>query len=174
MSTQEQEQTKEKYYSEAMRYMENEKEYLKDAKKEGNYYQDKKYVITACGVVYCGLLESLDGYLRLKDIKSKGKQRKSTVSERSRTTVSERSRTTVSERSRTTVSERSRTIEFYQENLAKIDKKMLNWLNYAYQILHLWGYYDGVKSVNVLKEGFDEAYKIIEKIKPANGTPVNS
>ena len=150
MSIQEQEQTKEKYYSEAMRYMENAKEYLKDAKKEGNYYQDKKYVKTACGVAYCGLLESLDGYLRLKDIKAKGKQRKSTVSER------------------------SRTIEFYQENLAKIDKKMLDRLNNAYQILHLWGYYDGVKSVNVLKEGFDEAYKIIEKIKPANGTPVNS
>ena len=141
MSIQEQEKTKEKYYSEAMRYMENAKEYLKDAKKDGNYYQDKKYVKTACGVAYCGLLEGLEGFLRLKDIKPKGKQRKS--------------------------------IEFYQENLARIDKKMLNRLINAYQILHLWGYYDGVKSVSILKEGFDEAYKIIETIKPSNGTPVN-
>ena len=141
MSIQEQEQTKEKYYSEAMRYMDNAKEYLKNAKKEGNYYQDKKYVKTACGTAYSGLLEGLDGFLRLKDINAKGKQRKS--------------------------------IEFYQENLARIDKKMLNTLNSAYQILHLWGYYDGVLNVNVLKEGFEDAYKIIETIKPANGTPVN-
>ena len=138
MTVHEQEQTKERYYSEAMRYMDNAKEYLKNAKKEGNYYHDKKYVKTACGTAYSGLLEGLDGYLRLKDIKPKGKQRKS--------------------------------IEFYQENLAKIDKKMLNRLINAYQILHLWGYYDGIMSVNVLKEGFDEAYKIIEKIKPSNGT----
>jgi len=141
MTVQEQEQTKEKYYSEAMRFMDNAKEYLKNAKKEGNYYQDNKYVKTACGVAYSGLLEGLDGFLRLKNIKPKGKQRKS--------------------------------IEFYQENLAKIDKKMLDRLNNAYQILHLWGYYDGVKSANVLKEGFDEVYKIIEKIKPSNGTPVS-
>ena len=142
MSVQEQEQTKEKYYSQAMRYMDNAKEYLKNAKKEGNYYHDTKYVKTACGVAYSGLLEGLDGFLRLKDIKPKGKQRKS--------------------------------IEFYQENLARIDKKMLSTLISAYQILHLWGYYDGILNATVLKEGFDEAYKIINKIKPANGTPVNS
>jgi len=142
MSIQEQEQTKEKYYNEAMRYMDNAKEYLKKAKKEGNYYIDKKYVKTACGTAYCGLLEGLDGYLRLKDIKPKGKQRKS--------------------------------IEFYQENLAKIDIKMLSTLISAYQILHLSGYYDGILNVNVLKEGFDEAYKIIKKIKPSNGTTINN
>ena len=140
MSIQEQEQTKERYYSEAMRYMDNAKEYLKNAKKEGNYYHDKKYVKTACGTAYSGLLEGLDGYLRLKDIKPKGKQRKS--------------------------------IEFYQENIAKIDKKMLNTLISAYEILHLWGYYDGIQNASVLKEGFDEAYKIINKIKPTNGTPI--
>ena len=137
MTVHEQEQTKEKYYREAMRYMDNAKEYLKNAQKEGNYYLDKKYVKAACGVAYSGLLEGLDGYLRIKDIKPKGKQRKS--------------------------------IEFYQENLAKIDKKMLNTLISAYEILHLWGYYDGITKASVLKEGFDEAYKIIEKIKPSNG-----
>ena len=137
MSIQEQEQMKERYYTEAMRYMDNAKEYLKNAKKDGKYYQDKKYVKTACGVAYSGLLEGLDGFLRLKDIKPKGKERK--------------------------------TIEYYQENLAKIDKKLLNTLNSAYQILHLSGYYDGILNVPVLKEGFDEAYKIINKIKPVNG-----
>jgi len=143
MSIQEQEQTKEKYYSEAMRYMDNAKEYLKNAKKEGNFYHDKKYVKTACGVAYSGLLVALEGLLALKGVdKPSKKQRKS--------------------------------IEYYQENIARIDKKMLDYLNSAYEILHLLGYYDGITKVTVLKEGFEDAYTLIEKIKPSNGTPVNS
>ena len=135
MSTQEQQELKEKYYSEAIRYMDNAKEYLKNAKKDGNYYNDKKYVKTACGVAYNGLLIALDGFLILKGMdKPKGKLRKS--------------------------------IEYYQSTITKIDKKMLNYLNSAYEILHLWGYYDGIESVIVVQEGFDNAYKIIEKIKP--------
>jgi len=135
MSTQEQQKLREKYYGEAIRYMDNAKEYLKKAKKEGKYYHDPKYVKTACGTAYSGMLVALDGFLILKGIdKLKGKTRKS--------------------------------IEYYQENINKIDKKMLDYLNSAYQILHLWGYYDGIESASVVKEGFDDAYKIIEKIKP--------
>jgi hypothetical protein len=59
-----------------------------------------------------------------------------------------------------------KSIEYYQSNITKIDKKMLNNLIVAYKILHLYGYYDGIESVTVVKEGFDEAYKIIDKIKP--------
>ena len=41
-----------------------------------------------------------------------------------------------------------------------------------YNILHLSGYYDGIGSVDVVKAGFIEANKIIDKIKPAvNGSP---
>ena len=43
---------------------------------------------------------------------------------------------------------------------------MLNYLNGVYQILHLSGYYDGVQDVRVVNAGFDNAYKIIQKIKP--------
>jgi len=137
MSAQEQETLKEAYYSEANRYMENAKEYLKNAKKEGYFYNDKKYVKTACGTAYSGLLVALDCYLMLKGIsKPTKKQRKS--------------------------------IEYYQSNITKIDKKMLNYLNNAYDILHLWGYYDGIGDAVVVKRGFDNAYKIIEKIKPTN------
>ena len=135
MSTEEQYTIKEKYYTEATRYMENAKEYLKNAKKEGNFYNDKKYVKTACGTAYSGLLVALDCYLMLKGInKPTKKQRKS--------------------------------IEYYQSNLTKIDKKMLKYLNSAYDILHLWGYYDGIEDAVVVKRGFDNAYKIIDKIKP--------
>ena len=134
MSVNEQNQIKEKYHDEARRYMDNAKAYLKNAQKEGNYYNDVKYVKTACGTAYSGMLVALDGFLELKDIKNKGKRRKS--------------------------------IEYYQENIAKVDRKMLNTLNSAYKILHLWGYYDGIEKVDVVKSGFDEAEKIIGTIKP--------
>jgi len=134
MSAEEQYTIKEKYYSEATRYMENAKEYLKSAKKEGSFYHDKKYVKTACGTAYNGLLVALDGFLILKGVPQEKKRRKS--------------------------------IEYYQENITKIDKKMLDYLNSAYEILHLWGYYDGITKASVVKDGFDAAYKIIEKIKP--------
>lgn len=76
MSIKEQKEVKQKYYAEAMRYMDNAKETLKKAGKEGKYYQDEKYVKTASGIAYNGVLKALDGYLMLKGIK-KEKGRKS-------------------------------------------------------------------------------------------------
>ena len=136
MSIQEQEDTKVRCYTEAMRYMDNAREYLKNAKKQDCYYHDTKYVKTACGTAYSGVLVALNGFLTLKGVeRPKKKLRKS--------------------------------IEYYQEHLSKLDKKLLSTLNSAYQILHLYGYYDGTNNVSVVKAGFDEAYKIIERIKPA-------
>ena len=136
MSMQEQQELKEQYYGEAMRYMDNAKEYLKQAKKEGKMYRDRKYVRTACGTAYNGVLIALDCYLMLKGVKKPSKKER-------------------------------KSIEFYQLNLGKLDRKMLDNLNMAYQILHLYGYYDGIESVNVIKEGFYFANMILEKIKPA-------
>ena len=68
MSTQEQAQTKTKYYSEAIRYMDNAKEILRKASKEGNYYRDDKYTKIACGTAYSGVLKALDGYFILKQV----------------------------------------------------------------------------------------------------------
>ena len=136
MSTEEQKEVKEKYYGEAMRYMDNAGDCLKKAKKDGKFYNDPKYVKMACGTAYSGILVALDGFLLLKGIaKPKGKQRKS--------------------------------IDYYQSNIAKIDKKMLDYLNNAYEILHLWGYYDGIGDVIVVKRGFDLANSLINKIKLA-------
>ena len=116
--------------------MNNAKEYLKSAQKEGNIYRDPKYVRTACGTAYIGVLIALDCFLILKGVhKPKGKERKS--------------------------------IEYYQNSLGKLDKKMLDNLNISYKILHLSGYYDGIESVAVIKEGFHFANAIIEKIKPS-------
>jgi len=136
MSATEQQEVREKYFTEATRYIENARENLKNAQKEGNIYRDRKYVRAACGIAYSGVLVALDGYCLLKGIHTSNskKVRKS--------------------------------IEYYQKNLAKQDKKMLDNLNQAYQILHLYGYYDGLDNVNVVKEGFNLANAIIEKIKP--------
>jgi len=135
MSLQEQQLLKETYYNESIRYMDNAKECLSKANKDGKFYRDIKYVKMACGTAYSGLLMALDGFFVLKGVEQlKSKQRKS--------------------------------IEYYQSNITKIDKKMLDYVNTAYKILHLYGFYDGGESVTVIKEGFDDAYKIIEKIKP--------
>lgn len=134
MSTREQQQIKEAYYKEAMRYMNNAKETLKKAGKDGKFYKDDNYVKTACGTAYNGVLKALDGYLLLKEIQAPKAGRKS--------------------------------IEYYQSNLAKLDKKALNALNSVYSVLHLSGYYDGIISMPIIKDGFDLAYDIIEKIKP--------
>jgi hypothetical protein len=45
---------------------------------------------------------------------------------------------------------------------------MLDYINTAYKVLHLYGYYDGGENVTVIKEGIDYTYKIIEKIIPNN------
>ena len=137
MSIQEQEAVKETYYSEATRYMDNAKEDLKMAKKEGNIYHDPKYVRRACGTAYNGLLVALDGFFVLKG---------------AHTSKSKKVR---------------KSIEYYQSNITKIDKKMLDNLNVAYKILHLYGYYDGIEDAVVVKRGFDLAYTLIDKIKPA-------
>jgi len=135
MSVQEQQSVKQKYYREAIRYMENAGECLKKAKKESGYYNDQKYVRMACGTAYSGMLVALDGFFILKGIhKPNSKERKP--------------------------------IEYYQKNIARIDQKMLNGLNSAYKILHLLGYYDGIEKATVVNDGFEEAYKIIERIKP--------
>ncbi|GBU22591.1 hypothetical protein R80B4_02501 [Fibrobacteres bacterium R8-0-B4] len=36
----------------------------------------------------------------------------------------------------------------------------------AYNVLHLYGYYDGIRNVKVIEVGFKAAYEIIDKIKP--------
>jgi hypothetical protein len=57
-------------------------------------------------------------------------------------------------------------IEYYQDNLSKIDKKLLKVLNTAYRILHLEGYYEGETSVKAIEVGFESANSIITAIKP--------
>ncbi len=57
-------------------------------------------------------------------------------------------------------------IAYYQSKVGKLDKKMLDYLNETYQMLHLVGYYDGSKNVKAIMSGFEIAYLIIDKVKP--------
>jgi len=120
-------------YKEAMRYIENARAQLNQAGKDGKFYIDEKYVKSACGIAYSGLLKGLDFLFDIKGV-PKRKGRKS--------------------------------IFYYQAVLSKLDKRLLNYLNSGYTILHLDGYYSGYKKIAVIEAGFDDASAIISALKP--------
>jgi hypothetical protein len=126
-------------YKEAMRYIENAKDTLKLAGKEDNLYVDEKYIKSACGIAYLGVLKALDFLFDFKGVPKK-KGRKS--------------------------------IEYYQINLSHIDKKLLNYLNNVYHVLHLEGYYGGITGIKVIEGGFDYAISIIAALKPYSNNGV--
>ena len=65
-------------YAEAIRYMDNAKETLRKAGKDDPNYTDPKYVKTACGTAYSGVLVAIDAWFILKGIPELSrKQRKS-------------------------------------------------------------------------------------------------
>ena len=120
-------------YKEAMRYIENAEDTLKNAGRDGKFYIDEKYVKSACGIAYLGILKALDFLFDIKQVqKKRGKK----------------------------------SIEYYQSNLSNLDKKLLNNLNSAYNVLHLEGYYRGENNVKVIDAGFDSAISIIDALKP--------
>ena len=68
MTMHEQEHIKQTSYAEAMRYMDNAKNALQAAKLESKRYKDAKYVRTACGTAYNGVLLALDAFLEIKGV----------------------------------------------------------------------------------------------------------
>jgi len=122
-------------YAEANRYMDNAEDMLKKTETQGDYYEDEKYVRSACGIAYLGILVALDAWLTLKGVQIPIKRNHTDI-------------------------------KFYLTQVAKLDKKMLDRLNAAYNVLHLDGYYRKVKSVDIIRGGFKAAYAIIEKVKP--------
>ncbi|MDR2693242.1 MAG: DUF5618 family protein [Chitinispirillales bacterium] len=67
-------------YAEANRYMDNAKETLKRAEKQDDgYYRDEKYVRTACGTAYLGVLRALDAWLLIKGAQLPGKKKQKSI-----------------------------------------------------------------------------------------------
>lgn len=58
-----------------------------------------------------------------------------------------------------------KSVEWYQEELSKMDKKVLNAFNVVYNTLHLSMAYDGNLSVDIANIGFKEAEKIIDWVE---------
>jgi len=63
-------------YQESMRYIDNARTTLKQAGREGKFYIDEKYVRTACGTAYSGMLVALDTLFDIKKVQ-KRRRRKS-------------------------------------------------------------------------------------------------
>jgi len=141
MTLQDQQHIKQKGYALAVRYIANATEMLKKAGRDGRYFDDPKYVSSASGIAYRGVLEALDTWLELKGVKvPKNDARGKT---------------------------RGKSIDFYRGHLTSLDKRLLKDLNGAYEALHLAGYYDCVLFTRTIDEGFKIANEIVEKIKPA-------
>ncbi len=54
-----------------------------------------------------------------------------------------------------------KSVDWYKEELRKLDKKLLNNFNNVYELLHLLMGYDGHGDEKVVKIGFDSAEKVI-------------
>jgi uncharacterized protein (UPF0332 family) len=61
---------------------------------------------------------------------------------------------------------RRKPIEYYCEHLEHLDKKLLRTVNNAYELLHFSDYHGRTLNGHIIKYGFADAYKIINKIKP--------
>ena len=62
-------------YNEAMRYIDNAKEQLKLAHKDGDYYIDEKYVKSACGIAYSGAIKALDFFFDIRKVENRRRRK---------------------------------------------------------------------------------------------------
>jgi len=148
MTLEKQEHIKQKGYKEAMHYIANAKEDLKLARRKGRFFEDTKYVSSASGIAYRGVLKALDTWLQLKGVEVPQDF----------------------DRSKDKNKDKTRTIDFYRTHLAKMDRKLLKDLNGVYESLHLYGYYDCCKVAATIDEGFEIVDDILKRIEPTGAT----
>jgi hypothetical protein len=129
-------------YAEAIRYMDNAKETLKKAEKQDDGWYKDEKYVRSA----CGIAHL--GVLIALDAWLKLKE------------VPVPSK------------KKRKSIGYYTDNIAKIDNKLLATLQAEYDILHLSGYYDGIRRVKVVEDGFELAYRVIDRIKPENPVDV--
>lgn len=122
---------------EAIRYMQNAKELLSKSPIENNRYADDKYVKSACGVAYLGVLKAIDGYLLNKGLSKKELPKK--------------------------VEEYRKALQKY---VAIHNGKLLREFDDIYDELHIAGYYRGVlHHVDIVKGALKGAKAFIERVK---------
>ncbi len=122
---------------EPIRYLDNAKELLKKSPIEGNRYTDDKYVKSACGVAYLGVLKAIEESLINKGLTRKELPKK--------------------------VEEYRKALQKY---VSIHNGKLLKEFDDLYDELHIAGYYRGMlHRVDVVKAVLKGAKEFIEKIK---------
>ncbi len=122
---------------EPVRYLDNAKELLKKSPIEGNRYTDDKYVKSACGVAYLGVLKAIEESLINKGLTRKELPKK--------------------------VEEYRKALQKY---VSIHNGKLLKEFDDLYDELHIAGYYRGMlHRVDVVKAVLKGAKEFIEKIK---------
>ena len=121
---------------ESIRYINNAREILKKARKEGGYYIDMKYVKSAFGCLYLGILKAVDEFLLSKGIEEKNLPKK--------------------------IDEYMKYLKKYG---GVHNGKLIREFDSLYYQVHIAGYYRGfLKSEKTVKQVFEEAETFIEKL----------
>ncbi|MBI5326976.1 MAG: DUF5618 family protein [Deltaproteobacteria bacterium] len=121
---------------EALRYIENAKEILNKSTIENNRYADAKYVKSACGVAYLGVLEAINEVLLKKGLSKKELPKK--------------------------VEEYRKALQKY---LSVHNGKLLKEFDDIYDELHIAGYYRGLlHSTTIVKDAIKSAKDFIGKL----------
>ncbi|KAF0143572.1 MAG: hypothetical protein FD156_2547 [Nitrospirae bacterium] len=122
---------------EPLRYLANAKETLNKSPIEDNIYTDSKYVKSACGIAYLGVLKAVDEYLLSRGLTKKELPKKVEEYEKA-----------------------------FKKYVSAHNGKLQKQFDTLYDELHIAGYYRGLlRDVNVVKEVFKSAKGFIEKIK---------
>lgn len=120
-----------------MRYLENAKELLGKSPIEGSHYTDKKYVKSACGAAYLGVLEAINEYLLARGVPIKELPRK--------------------------VEEYEKALKKYA---SAYNGKLAKEFNFLYDELRIAGYYRGIlHKVDTIKNVIKGAKEFIRKLK---------
>ncbi len=122
--------------TESQRYLENAWEVLKNAPVQEGIYTDVKYVKTACGVAYLGVLEAINDYLISRGFLKK-KLPKSVEAYR----------------------------QALRRYLSPYDGRLLDMFESIYDELHIGGYYRGtLRSVKAVQAALETAERFIQKL----------
>ena len=117
------------------RYLENAKEALSKAGLEDNYYTDIKYVKSAFGIAYLGVLKAIGDYLIKRGVGQRELPRR--------------------------IEEYQKALKKYSVH----NGKLLGQFNALYHELHIAGYYHGdLRSIDTVKASFKSAKDFIGKL----------
>jgi len=125
---------------ENLKYVESAKELLKKCPKEEKWYSDEKYVKSAFGILYLGILKSIDDFLIQKGVSKKNLPK----------SIDEY-------------------IKYFKKYLLPYNGKLMEEFLILYDQIHIAGYYRGlihdIKIVNQLIERAKEFIIKIEKLR---------